>query len=672
MAEKKEKAQPTSTTGKDFSKWVKDYGSEEAYCSFVDNQAGNHPVVKIHHGKWKELIDWEEGNQFALWNENKRSVIPVELTVRKKTVVINLMKPLNETIEGKLNFFHHIVGVPNSGEQEDIYGSQVATKLIDYNDYVNGMDELMEEMKYDLLRPGISCIKWVWDKDALGYVKNNEKGGPPVKENGEVIGEVVPIFNVRPDPTAKSRKRMRWLIELIPVTREEIKKKYKVSDDFIDTLVESKSDKWKGTHEKEREKDPDQEEFVIKEDWRIPDDLYPEGRLIISCAGKMLHAQENPSVDGEIPHFFFFYRKSGYSFWPKGPLHYIQDIQREFNRMISIISEHIEAWRPKMAVGKGALKRVNSMTVDAFELVEVDFARGEPRTLNMPELSGQVTAYRDFLISSIDKVSNIHEVSYARLPQYASRAPASLYSMMLEQESEKLHPMIKKINKTLVEMARFRLKLMDKHYGLKRMTKVIGRNKEATIQYFDKADLSESFDVRLEIGASLNQSTTIQQRLLIELWEKGILEGRDKIKIMKMLNLGTAEHELRSDMADTERAMRENQAFIDGTDNKKKEGGGVWVFMHDDHELHLDMHTNLAKSEEAAKLSKERWARLESHINEHFAWHLALKRGVAGAAAAPGGARRGVPGTQGIQPGGTPGRPTEGAEPMIEGMGGPQ
>lgn len=591
--------------------------SEEEYCSWVNNQAIKHPVVTAHHGKWKELIEWELGNQFSLWSGADSAVMPVTLRIRKKMIVINLMKPLNETIEGKLNFDYHIIGVPNSGERKDVRGAQVATKLIDYNDYVNGIEELMEEMKYDLLRPSISCIKWMYDKNAVGAL--SKKGN---KIPGEVIGEVVPIFNIRPDPVAKTKAQMRWIVELKEVTKQAVSEAFPdLSDETIDGLSEAKDKKQEGRYVRQEEVDKDEDTLILKELWARPCELYEKGRLIYSCHDKVLEVKDNPSPDHDIPHFFFFYKKSPYSFWPRGPLHFVQDIQREFNRMISIRSEHHEAWRPKMAVGKGALLRANSMTVDSFELVEVDFNKGGPPVpIRMPELSTQLLDYIHFLEGSIDKVSNVHEVSYARLPQYASRAPASLYSMMLEQENVKLSSMVKRINKTLQDMAKFRLKLMDKHYTHPRLVKIMGEDKSASIEYFEKADLNQNFDVRLERGVSLNQSATIQQRLMLELWNAKILGPEDRRKIKRMIFEGSGAEEIRADLADSDKAQRENQAFLDKTHKNTRQKGGVAVYMHDDHELHMDSHTDFIKSEEGQQLDDTTYKELSLHIEEHFVY----------------------------------------------------
>ena len=415
--------------------------------------------------------------------------------------------------------------MPNSAEQKDIQGAKVASTLVEYNDYVNAEDELMEELKYDLFRTGNACKKWVYDKSYSGFMAPRSDGkvdkSKKAKVQGEVIGEVIPIFNIRPDPTAKEMSKCRWFMEIKEVTLDDMISTYKLkAEDYEPKEAEGKDNassvgnKYRGMNEDEDEKDLDEETRIVGEFWEIPSEHYKKGRFMVVDFDdrRVIHAQSNETPDSALPFFMYYYKKTPYSFWAMGPLHFVQDIQREFNRTNSMISEHIEAWRPKMTVGRGALTRAGSMTVDNFELVEVDYSRGEPKPMTMPEVSAQVPAQRDFYISSMDRVSNIHEVSYSRLPQYASRAPASLYSMMLEQENIKMGPMVARWNKTIVDEARFRLKLMDKYYDQPRMVKIMGPNKKSYVAYFGKTDLNQNFDIRLEIGVTLNQSTTIQMR----------------------------------------------------------------------------------------------------------------------------------------------------------------
>lgn len=614
MAEKKEV--PKKEKAEDFFK----DSDETKYCSWVDEQVKNHPVVKQHHGIWKELIAWEDGDQFSMWDEKSGSVLPVKLNIRKKRVVINMLKPLLETIDGKLNFSHRIVGVPNSGEEKDIRGSQVATKLLDSNDEYNSHEELMEDLKYDLLRPGMACKKWYWDRSAYTHVKKGN--GSDYGKYGEVIGDVVPMFNLRVDPAAKTIERARWVIELKPVTKDELKKTYPVTDTVLEEIGSGEPDKkgakYEGMNEPLDEKGDDEETYVIREHWEKPSDLYERGRFIVSVRGKVLFKSHNKNPDHELGYFLYWYKKSSYSQYGKGPLHYTQGIQREFNRVISIQSEHHEAWRPKLAVSRGGLKRAGSLTIDAFEIVEVGVPGVDIKAIPMPELSPQLTEYRNFLISARDMVSNIHEVSYSRLPQYASRAPASLYAMMLEQENVKLTPMVKRINNTLTKEAKFRLKLMNQHYTLPRMVKIVGEHREKSIEYYENSDLAKNYDVRLEVGVSLNQSATIQTRLYIELWEKGLLSPKDRIRVLRALNLGTAERELRSDIIDSEKADRENISFLHGDWDKKREEGGVRMILHDDHETHLDIHTDFMKTEEGARLPQKDYDALYKHTNQHW------------------------------------------------------
>jgi hypothetical protein len=250
----------------------------------------------------------------------------------------------------------------------------------------------------------------------------------------------------------------------------------------------------------------------------------------------------------------------------------------------------------------------------------------------MPELSGQVGAYQNFLLSSKDMVSNIHEISYSRLPQYASRAPASLYAQMVEQEDNKLAPMVKAINATLIEMAKFRLMMMHDHYDRPRLVKIMGENRKATVAWFDKTDLAENFDVRLETGVSVNQSQAVQARVMLEMFDKGLFDKTDRNRIIRALHFGSAENDFLTDLADSAKAMRENQKFIDGSGWEK-----VKVYLHDDHVLHMQYHTNVMKSEEAEEWDQDRFGALDQHIIDHYTLHQGVQAAEALGNAAKGG-----------------------------------
>src|SRR4030042_5934552 len=79
------------------------------FLVFLSKQVKDHPVVKKHHGKWKELIDWtDEGNQYSEWDKQASVMRPVTLKRRKRRVVINLMKPVAEALESKINTSYRV------------------------------------------------------------------------------------------------------------------------------------------------------------------------------------------------------------------------------------------------------------------------------------------------------------------------------------------------------------------------------------------------------------------------------------------------------------------------------------------------------------------------------------------------------------------------------------
>jgi hypothetical protein len=649
--------------------WTKIYGTEateEEFCSWVEHQVKEHPVVKNYHPVWKELLAWEAGDQFSIWDDSKKTVHPLEPGLRRKArIVVNMMKPLIETIESKIKFDHSVIATPNSAETKDVFGAQVATRLIAFNDKSAGLNVELGKVKYDFLRAGVGCLRWKWDVNAAGKVApKREDGsyGDAVEEKGDVACKHVPIFNARPDPTALDPKDVRWVIEIREVTKQALLESYPKAEGFYGEISGQKEDKYNGRNVDQRNVDIEEDTVILNEFTEKPSTDYPEGRFIVTCENHVLYEGKNPSPDGETGYYWFFYRKTPYSFWCYGPLYFIKNQQKHINRLVSMASEHIEAWKPKMMVGQNALKVANSMTTDIAEIVEVDMTRGKPESMTMPELSPQVAALRDFLISSMGETANLHEVSQSRLPEYASRAPASLYQMMLEQENIKFNPTVDLINDTFLDMDRFRLKIMAKHYKMPRMVKIVGQNRASSVGYYAGVDVNGNYDVQLEHGVSIHQSSMVMLRMVMELYEKGLLGDADKPRILKLLNLATAEFDLRDDVADEERAIRENQAFIDGAWDKSPEEGGVFIYAHDDHSLHMDFHTTLHKSEEFTKMTPEAQAGLNNHEMMHFMFLTQMAQGAGGGAAVGGNSTAPSAGDQ-IMAGGGSNQEPSGASP---------
>ncbi len=616
------------TSGKDTS-WFADFDNEESqFIDWMKWNVTNHPVVIEKHPKWKELIAWENGDQFSEWDRDDNRMKSVTLKRRKVKVVVNMMKPLIETIDGKLNFFHSVIGSPNTSEAEDIRSSKIATKLIKSNDNTNYMDAHMEELKFDFTRTGNCFEVWRWDGDMVAKTKTGTT-------DGDLYGYVPSVFNIRPDPSARKWQTMRYFIEVDEVTKDDLIKAFpKVPVADFDKLHGGASEQFDAINspqeDRASEHDSKEKTYIAITLRQKKNHFFPKGRYAIVVEDRVFHVGENKNPHQDLGCFHQGYKRNGNSFWYTGPLHHSQPLQRQLNRMVSIASEHYEGWRAKMAVPRGSIVRKEAFTTDSFELLEVDTTKGKIQPIQMPQLGEGFTEHRNFVIASFDKVGNIHEVSYARLPQYASRAPASLYSMMLEQENTQFTPMLKKFNRTILERDRFRLQVMEKKYTRERLVKVVGKAEANSIEYFKGAELLGNTDVQLDVGVSLNQSATVQQRMLIELWQNNMLPPSIANKMLKYMNLGTAEQDLRGDIADEGRAMREDQHFVDGKWKEvlfdERADIIYGVYKHDDHFVHLEQHTNLAKSEEAHGFDENAWIALNGHIEIHFRVVQALKK----------------------------------------------
>jgi hypothetical protein len=663
-----------------FESFCRVYGkkqTESEFAGWVKKRFTDDPVVKNFHTKWKELAAWRDGDQYSLWDDRDSKMKPVSLNVRRVKIVVNLMKPLWETITAKIALSHSVIGVANSGEAKDVFGAQVASKFLAFNDANIKLDQTLEKVKNDCLDTGLGGFCCEFDRNMYGRIAPKKGGKADSEKAADAPGDVnvryVPIYNLRFNTSAKEYKKATSVIEAMELTKDEILDAFKISEEELETLNDSKdSQKFQGMNEPPRDSNDDEPTYVIYKFIERKTRHYPKGRLLFTLKDRVLFADENRNPKQKHGYYTIHYEKKNNSLWNHGPLYFVQDLQRWINRLISMALEHVEAWRPKLMVGMNALKRANSLVIDNFEVLEVDYGRGEPRPVPMPELSPQVAAIRDWLVGMFYNSSNVHEVSYSRLPQYSSRAPASLYEMMLENENTKLDPFLKQVNAVFLDLDEFRLELMDQHYTQPRMVKIVGKDRAAMVEYFDGSDLNKNFDVKLEVGASLSQSTSIKTRLIIEAWNQKILGPEWQPKVLRALNIGTAEFDLREDIVDQEKAIRENQAFIDG---KEKDENVVLWFVHDDHRLHMEYHTTLAKTEEFNSWTDERKASLLEHINLHMQVLALIDQAAQAVAIGPGGNPQAPGAANSIPPGGGKPGPVAaqpGTEPVPGAGGGTQ
>ena len=223
--------------------------------------------------------------------------------------------------------------------------------------------------------------------------------------------------------------------------------------------------------------------------------------------------------------------------------------------------------------------------------------------------------------------------------------------------------MIRRHNRTLKKEVQFRLEMMGKYYKNPRMVKIIGVNERSTIAYFSGSKMEGNYDVKLIVGVSIHQSKTIQQRMMLDLKQAGApIEWNT---IFKLLWEGDISEKIRGDIADEQRASRENQCFLENTYKKKFKDGGVLILLWDNHAVHLDMHTKLAKTEEAQRWPDETSEAMNKHILEHMGMLKQQMQAAAAQAAMTQGATVGA-GAGGAEAGG--GQATDETQAVEDGL----
>jgi len=595
---------------KEFKPLPKDKQTEEQQDKvlFVNEQRYDHPVVKNWHGKWKEEIAWFYGDQYKYYNEGSEDledVIPYpERNVKN---VYNRIFPLIRQQKGELRFNHSFFVEPNTTEPEDIKAAKFGSKVVEFTNNSGKFNSKLSESDWWMLITGNVFWKEWWNKDLNGLVKGT---GKPTRESGNNDYNYVNPFNVRPDPLAKSREGWRWFIELKRVARSSVEEEFGLPSGTLP--AESKDDiKDAGLYELDDYKTPKEPTVVRMEFWEKPSEAHPKGRFMVTVEDWLLYDGVNPSPGGQIPYF----QLPGIvpilgEPWYKSAVRVVMDAQRQFNRANSIVDEHIEYFRTKGMIPFGSLRGRDE---EAFTRAGIDFVTfnprvGQPYFQNPPPVPETIIARLGQMEREIETQSSVREISYARLPKYASRASGVLFRGLREQDEKVLLPLIEDKNTVLEDALKFRLEIIQQHYGHPRLIKTIGRNKEPDVFYFKGAELRDNTDVKVKAGVELFSNKEVKNEVVMTFVEKGyITEPREALELLDVKGL---EEYMEEKFIDERQADRENQMLKEGNAYPK-------VSEDDNHEVHFPKHNNQRKSSEFESWPKKSQENLLKHMEEH-------------------------------------------------------
>ena len=582
-------------------------------------------AVKTFFGQWREEIAWFYGDQYSLYNSASATLENVAPWVdREIKNVYNRILPYVRQLWGELKYPHSFYVEPNSADSEDIKAAKLGSQVIESTSEKGKFNFKINRAKlWGIIVGNIFWKEW-WNTNLKGLAKAKDGTGKPVPEDGEVDFNYVIPFNVRLDSLAKGRDGWRWFIEGKKVSQAALEDEFKLERGALNG--DTKEIVGDLVYGNKTEPGSKEEDTVVRiERWEKPSKSHPKGRFMVMAAGWVLYDDESPAPEGQIPYFqipgIIPLLNSQYY---ESAVKILQPIQKNFNKLGSMIDEYIQNYKPKAMIPRGALIKGE---FERYTRSGVDFiiynpvGAGTPFWQTPPQPPEMLMRRLTFLENEFDAEGSLHKVSQAQLPKYAQRASGKLWEGMKGQDEAVLLPNIEDTNVALEDALKYRLQLVQKHYSVPRMVRSTGKNKQTSVIFLEGTDLRDNNDVKVRAGIEMFSQKAAKQEVVALLVEKGLLtDGR---KALELLDVKGFEEYMEEEFIDERQAYRIVEQIKEGKITIK-------IHPDDNHEVHYTILNNERKKEDFETWPDKAKEELERLLAEHKAYIAIEQKPAAG------------------------------------------
>jgi hypothetical protein len=398
---------------------------------------------------------------------------------------------------------------------------------------------------------GHAYIKIVWD-DTLGEPITDPMTGE-VSYPGDIRCEVVPAFEVFPDPMAKSLDEAQYVIHAKVRPLEYFKTHYPKRGHLVkEEVAWLLSAQYEARVNSMNSRGPSQGGMtdimknsaleLIKYEKRSS--KYPNGRMIVTASGVLLENKDLPI--GEIPFAKFDDMVIGGKYYPEACITHLRPIQDQYNEVIRRRAE----WTRLLLAGKyaapkgGGLQQesMNDQNGEVVYFTPMPAAPngGMPMALQVPAIPQYAYKEEQALDDMFNKIAGISDASQGEIP--SASIPAAGLAILIESDQTRIGIMTEQHELAWADVGRFILKYVDKFYIMPRKLKMSGQNMEYAVKDFTGEDLKGHTDVMVVRGSTLPDSKVVNRTDINNAYQSGLLgdpaDPKVREKVLSMMEFG--------------------------------------------------------------------------------------------------------------------------------------
>jgi|TARA_R110000765_G_scaffold227196_1_gene331097 hypothetical protein len=344
---------------------------------------------------------------------------------------------------------------------------------------------------------------------------------------GEVEERVCNILNWYPQPV-KRWKDTRYVVETDPMDLDQIRSIWgsKAADVVGEDLEVTE---WQGVYntsiqaysglQKERGRDHSMVKFLR----HIPDKRWPDGLLLITAGGKVLHKGKLDSCDDKLPYEFIKYREVPGMFWGQSLFSDLIQLQKRVNAIDShIVQNRKQMVSSQWLVPEGsAISHIDGRSGLIIRWSPSTTAGFKPEKMMGTPVSQQVLNEREQTINDMEEVSGAREILQGGTPPGPETGAA--IERLQEQAFRRFKPAIGRWRRGLSDHAKRKLQLIDKYWDEPRMVRTQGENKDTESEYLSKANLQNAEDMEIRVSVGLDFSDSSKRDRITKALGSGLL-----------------------------------------------------------------------------------------------------------------------------------------------------
>jgi hypothetical protein len=441
------------------------------------------------------------------------------------------------------------------------------------------MQEDFDLGSLDCIHYGTAIFKTIWNCE-LGDILSEDDNGEYITEGDfELTGVSPKDFYI--DPDAKTWKQVRYVFQKYVIPYEEAVYRFAKDKDTgeIDKKKIAMLENYRRSEVRERDRSSVAQTSTVEifEYWE-------KGLPCNGYAGRYAVCGRNGGVISEVtcsPYQFTKARKSeGFKrarlpfhiftdidkpgrVWGRSFLDYVVRPQDVLNKLDSVVLDNLQAnGVMRVILPEGTEIAADSLTNSPWDIVKITGSQ-PPHYMSPPQLSPDMSRYRDQIRQGIDDMSGVNESMFG---QQSRETAGFAMQYAVNQGSAIRRRLFNKYAMVTEAVWKDYLDLIRMNWDEPQLVSVLGKEKAMESKSIKGSDIDGGFDIIVEYGTALSIDPVTRREELMQMQQFFTQAGVPPRTVLKLMRLNELE-ELQDQVEIAERRQRE---YIDQIISKGK------------------------------------------------------------------------------------------------------